>query len=142
MKEKNLYPLFRDKNETVGVFEIKLVKKNCIPFKNIYDHQIEALQKADSDCGLYHKIADQTVGRNNTFGWTLKKPFDCFYVKNIPAYVVIIFYIPIKKKIAYYIRIKDFVKMKSEAIRKSITEEMAKNYAEKVLDLKGKIAID
>ena len=41
------------------------------------------------------------------------------------AYVVVMFWIPRKKKNVYYIKIEDWIEMRDRADRKSATEEMA-----------------
>jgi len=91
--------------------------------------------------GLYYKIADTPVSwqkeedlaePKKPFRFTRPAPFDCFFLRAIPAYVVVMFYKPRAKKNVYYIRVDDFINMVNDADRKSMTEEMAGNYAEHV----------
>lgn len=143
MKEKDLQAIFGRKNTVHGVFELKMVKGTSKAFEDVEDHQIEALLRVSGDEGVYHKVADQTIGRKGGFGASLKKPFDCFFLKNTPAFVVPIWYVPRKRKTAYYIPIKWFLALREDVMsgittgkpRKSFTEAMALAYSEKVLEL-------
>ena len=134
-KEKNFQTEFKAHNTLTGCFELKLCKGMSIPFKNVADHQIQALLDVSSNKGLYHKLTDQAVSaqvqaNTKTMRFVRPSPFDCFYLKNIPAYIVIMFYEIHKKKNVYYITINDFLAMREESTRKSITEQMAEDYAE------------
>ena len=136
MKEKDFQQEFKRKNDIVGVFELKLCKGKSIPFKAVADHQLEALKDVQSGDGLYHKISDVPVsytqvqcprcklviktGRQNRF--TKPKPFDCFYLRDLPAYIVIMFYEPRKKKRVYYITPEAWEELKNTSERKSATE--------------------
>lgn len=120
MKERDIQVLFKSINKIEGVFELKLVKGSSLPFSRIEEHQIESLLNASEDTGLYHKIADG-VFNSKGFGAN-KKPFDCFFIKNYPAYLVVCFYVPRKKKNFYYIEINDFVKYLTTTKKKSINE--------------------
>ena len=156
--EKNFQQEFKTNNTLFGCFELKLCKGFSIPFASIAEHQIKALLAVQSQKGLYHKISDQPVSiqegadqkatlfeaflagqtgqpfptqekpGKEKMRFTRPKPFDCFYLGEIPAYVVIMFYLPRKKKNVYYIYIDDFLAMRDEATRKSITETMAEEY--------------
>lgn len=95
------------------------------------EHQ-EAALLAVTDNGLYHKITDQPFLKGMNF--QRKKPFDCFRLSGIDAYVVVMFWEPRKKKNVYYILIKNWVKMRDESDRKSMTEEMAMGRASLVGD--------
>jgi len=95
-----------------------------MPFNRVADHQIKGLLQARE--GLYLKIADQTIGRGGGFGATLPKPFDTAYFKGMAGYVAICFYVPRKPKILYLIEVNDFIHLRDNATRKSLTEEMAK----------------
>lgn len=124
MKEKNFQTEFKEKNKIHGIFELKLCKGTSIAFSAVAEHQREALLLVNGD-GLYHKISDSFIAdkfRGTRF--PLKKPFDCFFLKEIPAYVVIMFYVPRRKRNVYYIPIKRFLSAEQEATRKSLTEEM------------------
>jgi len=131
VKEKNFQSEFKKNNRMTGMFELKLCKGASLPFSSVKPHQEKALLAATTMEGLYHKLADQPVsaikGANVRF--TLPKPFDCFLVKNTPAYVVIMFYVPRKKKTVYYVPIGDFLEMKDSVKRKSMTEAILEVYA-------------
>lgn len=109
-----------------GVFELKLVKGKSLPFSAVEKHQITALLAASSGEGCYHKLSDESSGQ---------KPFDCFNLAVVPAYVVPVWYIPRKRKTAYYIPIHDFILMRDRADRKSFTEEMAEEHASLIVEL-------
>ena len=125
MKDKDLQTLFGRKNNIHGVFELKIVKGRSMPFNAVQDHQISALLDANGT-GLYHKISDASYE---------KKPFDCFYLVDTPAYVVPVWYVPRKQKTAYYIRIDSYMSVWDKAERKSLTEEMARECADHVVEL-------
>lgn len=125
MRERDIQTLFGRKNNVVGVFELKIVKNVSMPFKNVAEHQLAGLYATAHD-GLYHKISDASYEQ---------KPYDCFYLAGVPAYVVPVWYIPRKRKTAYYIAIDTFCQMKDSAGRKSLTEEMAKVCADHVMEL-------
>ena len=91
-----------------AVYELKLEKGVSFAFDKVKEHQIKALLEA-KHIGLYHKIADQTIGKGGKFGMTLKKPFDCFYVKGIKAFIVIGFYTPRQKVEAVFMDIDKFI---------------------------------
>jgi len=153
MKEKNFQSEFKKNNKIHGVFELKLCKGVSLPFSSVKPHQEKALLAATTMEGLYYKIPDQPVSemeedapkenennkqKGKKIRFTLPKPFDCFLVKNTPAYVVIMFYVPRKKKTVYYIPIGDFLEMKNSVTRKSMTEEMLGKYATSIQSwLKG-----
>jgi len=138
MKERDFQTLFGKHNPLLGFFELKFCKGKSLPFSALADHQEGALLAVSSDMGLYHKITDQPVFTDSNVRFTHKKPFDCFKMAWTPAYVVVMFWIPRKKKIAYYIRIEEWIKMRKEATRKSLTEEMALEYSEAFYDFRIK----
>jgi hypothetical protein len=133
MKEKNIQTIFGKKNTVPGVFELKLCKGTSIPFKQVYDHQVAALLAVEQT-GFYHKIQDDPVSWGNR-RFSRSKPFDCFLLRGIPAYVVVVFYVPRKRKTAYYIRISAFVQARMAASRESMTEAMARDCAQHVVEL-------
>ena len=134
MKESDFQTAFRDKNTIHGVFELKLCKGKSLPFSALADHQETALLAASSPEGLFHKITDQPIFAGSKVRFTKPKPFDCFMLKNTNAYVVVMWWVPRKKKKAYYIRIQDWILASGKAGRKSITEDIARIYAVKVVD--------
>jgi len=129
MKEKNFQTEFGKRNRVEGLHELKLCKGTSIPFSALADHQEEALVEASIGEGLYHKITDQPIFEDAKTRFTKKKPFDCFYLKNQPCYVVVMFYKPRKKKNVYYITIQDWINMRKHADRKSATEAMVSDSA-------------
>lgn len=99
------------------VYEFKMVK-GTFAFDSVKEHQIEGLLHAKK--GMWHKISDSPWGTTDKFRFTFKKPFDGVWIKAREAYVVPIFYIPRKQKIAVMIPIEDFIKLKIKHSRKSI----------------------
>ena len=57
------------------------------------------------------------------------KPFDCFFIKNAPAYVVVMFYERGQKEFVM-IDIDVFLEEERKSKRKSLTEERAKQIGE------------
>jgi len=115
-----------------AVYELKLAKGGSFAFDKVKDHQVKALSEAKHE-GLYHKIADQTIGKGGKFGMTLKKPFDCLYIKQ-SAYIVIGFYTPRQKIEAVFVDIDNFIKTRDYYLlkgRKSIKKEEWKQISNK-----------
>jgi hypothetical protein len=139
MKEKNIQTLFNRQNRVQGVFELKLCKGKSIRWDSVKDHQVKALSMAAGE-GLMYKIPDSPVpvdGNGKQTRFTPRKPFDCFFVGNFPAYVAICWYVPRKRKTLYYIDIDTFVSEKAKATRKSFREEDAFYMATQILELTG-----
>jgi len=114
--EKDLYGNFgkiiRDKwKEGSSAFELKLVRGNTFNFNLLEEHQERALKMAGGQGGVYYKIADVGMGA---------KPFDCFFINKVGAYVVLVF---IKNpNIFYFIDIYDYIKFKGlNPLNKSIS---------------------
>lgn len=133
MKEKNIQSIFKNTNKKEGLFELKLCKGTSLPFDAVYDHQIEALMNGSSEKGIYHKISDAPFGHSSGFRFHKPKPFDCLFFRNVPAYVVICWYVPRKKKAFHYIPIREFIQKRDAVERKSITEQMSAEIAEEVV---------
>ncbi len=121
MKEKDFQIEFKNKNTVHGCFELKFCKGTSLPFSRLEDHQEKALLGASTAKGVYHKISDEARSQ---------KPFDCFNLIGVPGYVVVMFWTPYKKKNVYYIFISEWIKMRKEADRKSMTEDMARKYCD------------
>ena len=68
--------------KTTTALELKVSKTDSLPFSRLEDHQFSALKAASGAVGVYHKIADGTMGR---------KPFDSFYMARAEAYIVIMY---------------------------------------------------
>lgn len=127
MKEKDIQREFGRVNEIAGVFELKLSKGPSIRFDALADHQLKALIAANSDCGCYHKISDFSFEQ---------KPFDCFKIKNYPAYVVVCFYVPRKKKMLYYVEIASWIDLSDRiSPRKSAKECEIQDISSLTIDL-------
>lgn len=123
VKEKDIQTIFGKKNKLDGVFELKLLKGSSIRFDAVKDHQIEALMAVSGEEGLYHKINDLPVFPGCKTRFASPKPFDCFYLKNIPAYIVICVYTPRKKKLFCYIMPEAWTRAKINSKKKSINRE-------------------
>jgi len=135
MVEKEFQVMFKhllanDSPKRAAVYELKLEKGRRLSFDRVYDHQVGALRQAKYK-GLYHKIADQQAtivnGRRMHFG--SKNPFDCFFLKGVEAYVVVMFYKPNYLKAAIFIDIDRWVEEKETSKEKSLTEKRAKEIA-------------
>ncbi len=141
MKEKNFQSLFSDwaKNNKEHIkakfgkcvaFELKLSKDKSIRFDDLREHQGVALGEVAGP-GCFHKIADQPVswGRDTKIRFTAKKPFDCFFMSEAPAFIVVWFYIKgqrSKDREMIFIRIEDWLKewkIAEKEGRKSVREE-------------------
>jgi penicillin-binding protein-related factor A (putative recombinase) len=131
MKEKDFQRDFNKKNKIYGVFELKLCKGTSISFSAVTKHQRKCLYLSTTKRGFGYKIPDPPVFKKQKTRFNKKRPYDCFKIRNMPAYVVIMFWIPRKKKNVYYIPIMDFFKLyvNTRKIRKSMTEDMVKNSA-------------
>ena len=141
MKEANMQAFFgkhllKNPPEQSRVYELKFTASKSIRFDTLKKHQREAMKQAETG-GLYHRITDQPWIKDRPWTFTLKKPFDCFFVK-CRAYVIVWFYKPRKPKVFYAIRINDFLKMEDSTDRKSFTEEMAKEYCSDILTISWK----
>lgn len=123
-----------------AAYELKLEKGTSFPFNRLADHQIEALQRAKGP-GLYHKISDLPLRSFAEQGAKMMrfgkpKPFDCFFLCQAEAWLVLLFYVPRAKKEMLFIDIDAFLKERSIATRKSLTIERARAISSKVELLK------
>lgn len=114
INEKYMQVLFGDyirKNppEQSEVYELKFTSGKSMRFAELKEHQREALASAESS-GVYHRITDQPWIKDRPYAYTLKKPFDCFFIKS-NAYVVVWFYQPREPKVFHLIAIGDFLRM-------------------------------
>ena len=128
MREKDFQTEFGKKNNLTGCFELKLCKTKRLPFSALKEHQEKALVHANTGGGFYYKISDFPVFAGNKMRFNRPKPFDCLYLKNMSAYVVVMFYIPRKQKNVYYITIENYLRMREESEMKSFTEAEAEDY--------------
>lgn len=77
------------------VFELKICKLKSISFDSVRENQTLALRGAIGRDYCYHKINDLPVANlagNKKIRFTSAKPFDCFFISDAHAYVVIYFY--------------------------------------------------
>ena len=114
------------------VWELKIIKTKSLRFDAVKEHQRKALLDAKSS-GLYHKIQDIPVSYYSLKSrFTHHSPFDCMFLKGVPAFVLVWFYKPRQKKKFIKIKIKDFLEMEKGADRKSFTEEMALDFGHEI----------
>ena len=135
MKEANIQSLLKNKHTMHGCFELKLCKAKSISLSSVKPHQVEALLAASSEGGLYHKINDAPIFAGMKTRFTNSKPFDFICIKNTPAFVVICFYVPRKKKRCLYISIDRWVELCAIHPRKSVREAELEEYAECEINL-------
>ena len=134
MKERDFQTLFGKRNDKQGVFELKFCKGKSLPFNALAEHQERALIASSWGEGLYHKISDFPIFSKSKVRFNRPKPFDCMFLRWEPAYVVVMFWESRKKKNVYYITIYDWIEMRDNADRKSMTEKMAIEYAHIIED--------
>ena len=107
-----------------AVFELKICKGTSLPFDSVKEHQIKALTAVKN--GFYHKLTDPPVFAGMNTKFNSPRPFDCFYLIGIEAFIVIWFYHERKPKEFIFIPIEVFLKEKENSTRKSLTEVKAK----------------
>jgi hypothetical protein len=135
VREKDITTLFRDLNTVNGVFELKLCKGTSIPFNAVKVHQATALMAiSDAAIGMFYKIPDSPIFTGTATRFAALKPFDCFRLAGIPAFVVICYYVPRKYKHFYYIQIWDWKVEEENSPRKSLTEARAAEIAKHRMD--------
>lgn len=106
------------------IYELKICRGTSQPFDSVREHQVQALLGVAN--GFYHKITDPPMFYGQETRFNAPRPFDCFYLTGLQGYVVIWFYKPRATKEFIKIKIQDWMKEKRESVRKSITEERAK----------------
>jgi penicillin-binding protein-related factor A (putative recombinase) len=118
MREKDFQTRFNSwlTNRFVGsgAFELKLTHEKSLPFSAVQEHQIHALEMAKYK-SLVYKISDSGIGT---------KPFDCFKLQGVPAFVVVMYYKRGQKDF-YMIDIDAFMTEMHTSERKSLTPERA-----------------
>jgi hypothetical protein len=137
MKEAQIQTELSKVHDIHGVFELKLCKTKSIRFDSVKPHQIEALEGAATG-GLFHKISDFPMFAGSKTRFNRQKPFDFFFLKKTPSYVVICFYEPRKKKICYYVPAWRWVNLSITSGKKSIREERIKINSYYIIDLRKK----
>ena len=108
-----------------AVFELKICKGTALPFNSVKEHQRKALL-AVLESGFYHKLIDPPIFANMKTRFNAPRPFDCFFLKGIEAFVIIWFYHARKPKTFILISIKEFLAEEARSSRKSLTEARAK----------------
>ena len=107
-----------------GAYELKICKGKSIRFDAVQPHQRVALINVEG-AGHYYKINDMPWIKDRPYSFTQKKPFDCFALRG-KSYVVVLWYVPRQKKIAYFIKINDWLKEEAQSDRQSLVEERAR----------------
>ena len=115
------------KEKVKGAYELKIEKTKSFAFNKVKDHQIEALLAVDGG-GLYHKIADNPIFAGKKTRFHTIKPFDCVFLVEMPASVVLWYYVPRQPKMAFIIDINTFLEIKEKHSRKSIREYELEEY--------------
>ena len=128
----NLWARANKKLLPTGAYELKLCKGKSIAFDVVAEHQEVALLEVCGE-GNYYKINDAPWIRNQKFSFTKPKPYDAYILRG-EAYVVVMWWKPREKKIAYCIDIKDWIKEREKGERKSLTEERAKELSMLTID--------
>jgi penicillin-binding protein-related factor A (putative recombinase) len=121
MKECNMQTLFsrwiqENPPTESAVFELKICKQKSLPYSRIEEHQLESLYNAKHSFS-YHKLSDMSRE---------KKPYDCYIVVGVKAFLVVWFYKPREAKEFIFIDIDILLSEISLSPRKSLTEERAK----------------
>ena len=136
MTEKNLQTIFsawvrENPPRVTTAWELKLTKGPSIRFDSVATHQAVALTGVRAE-GTYHRITDQPWMKDRPHSFTKQKPFDCFFIRDAEAYVVVLFYKPRRKKEVLFISVEDWIRENNVSDRKSLTEERARDISSKV----------
>lgn len=94
-----------------AAFELKQTQTDSISFSCLQEHQADALRAVKSRQGLLYKAPDDSRG---------VKPFDLFYLKDTPAFVVIKY-----PQSFYLIDIDTWLLESSRSKRRSLTSSRA-----------------
>lgn len=97
-----------------AAFELKRTLTDSLAISEIKAHQSRALGQVKT--GFYYKIPDDTIAQ---------KPFDCFWMKDVPAYVVIGYG---KRLQGFYIIAEHFISRFKRTGLHSVTLTMAKQF--------------
>ena len=116
MKERDLYRFLPALNGA-AVWELKLSKTDSLPFAALKDHQVAGLLQSKTPAGVMYKFPDVGIQQ---------PPFDGFWIRGAEyAWVIVLYYVPRKKKEFLYIDIDDFLIEKARSVRKSLTYQRA-----------------
>lgn len=143
MKERDIQRIFgkwiqANPPDETTVYELKMVKGRSLGLDAVRPHQIPALKKAEGR-GIYHKISDSPIFKGMKTRFTAPKPFDCLYIREATAYLVIMFYKPRRPKECLFVtpRAWEIVSgLAMESGRKSVTEEQLVAVADKVVEIR------
>ena len=108
-----------------SVFELKICKGSSIRFDAVREHQVDALNKAKHG-SLYHKLTDMPHFKGMTTRFDSKKPFDCFIMCKVNAWIVIWKYVRGTRKgqrEMVFIDIDDWMEIRRQRTKKSIKIE-------------------
>jgi len=113
------------------VFELKMAKTKSIRFDVVAEHQMQALMGANGrDIPCYHKINDMPFIKDNPRSrFTNPKPFDCFFLSDVSAKVVVFFYKAGQKRAEremIVIDVYDWLNKAEMSSKKSMTEMEAR----------------
>ena len=124
MKEKDFQTTFSHWLKQVwkktGAFELKITHTDSLPFSDVKDHQIAALEQTRWGTMVF-KIPD--AGYQN--------PYDCYCMTQQPAYVVIRY-----PTFFCLIDIDTFTLGRSRSKRKSLTSSRARELSTIVIDMR------
>lgn len=126
MRERDFQVVFRNNNKMTGAFELKIVKGTSIPTNSVSEHQVDSLYNIFHRRGLFYKIPDPPIFKMAKTRFNIPRPFDCFYLNGIPAYIVLGWYFPRSHWDVCYIHVTTFIKYKEQSQRKSLTLDIAK----------------
>lgn len=100
-----------------ALWELKITKTGSLPFSSLKEHQNSTLLRKNA----IYKFPDTGVNQPGCDG---------FWITNAQtAWVIVLFYVPRKSKVFYYIEIEDWKNEQRSSRRKSLTEERAKEIA-------------
>ena len=114
--------------EETEKYELKFTKTKSIRWDSVKEHQVEALLEPLQ----YHKLSDPPIFGGMKTKYNLPRPYDCYFMVNVPGFVVVWFYIPRSKKVFHLLTIQEYVHLMSEAPRKSFREEDIAQYSSKI----------
>jgi len=134
----------KDKLGPSVAFELKIEHGKSFAFKNVLPHQVQALCQSCNG-SFYYKIPDDPIFKQSKTMFHIKRPYDCYYMSDSGAYIVVWFYEPRKDKPIYLIDINNFiglsVKWPKLYNRKSMTEEQIKENSDHIFLLKKKYEV-
>lgn len=106
--------------DSSAAFELKQTTGDSLPFSDVQEHQLDGLLAAENS-GLLYKAPDDSRS---------VKPFDLFYLRGAPSYVVIRY-----PKFFVLIKTELFIEEKETSARKSLTGKRAREIASEVVEI-------